>query len=135
MPAAAQFWAGISGGRTIGYLLVAPTVLFLGVWFVWPVLQMVVLSVNARSVDGVMVDGFTIENYTRLFSTDLYFRILLRTLRIAADGQPLSWRCSPIRWRWPSRGAGRSWRGSSRSRSWRRCWSTWWCGPMAGRPS
>jgi putative spermidine/putrescine transport system permease protein len=80
---AAQFWAGISGGRAIGYLLVAPTVLFLGVWFVWPVLQMVVLSVSSRSVDGVMVDGFTIENYTRLFSTDLYFRILVRTVRIA----------------------------------------------------
>ncbi len=58
--------------------------LFLAVWFLWPVLSMIYLSFSARSVEGVMVDGFTIENYRRLFATDLYFRILLRTIRIAA---------------------------------------------------
>ncbi len=70
-------------GRYTGYLLVAPTVLFLAVWFRWPVLTMVHLSLTAHSVDGVMVEGFTLENYARLFSSDLYFRILMRTIRIA----------------------------------------------------
>lgn len=73
----------LAGNRLAGYLLVAPTVLFLAIWFLWPVLSMVALSVSSRNVDGAMVDGFTLENYLRLFSTDLYFRILLRTIRIA----------------------------------------------------
>ena len=75
-------WSLLAGCYT-GYLLVAPTVLFLAVWFLWPVLTMVYLSLTAHSVDGVMVEGFTLENYARLFSSDLYFRILMRTIRIA----------------------------------------------------
>jgi len=77
-----QAWSLLTG-RYTGYLLVAPTVLFLAVWFLWPVLTMVHLSLTAHSVDGVMVEGFTLENYFRLFSSDLYFRILMRTIRIA----------------------------------------------------
>ena len=72
-----------SGNRYTGHLLVAPAVIFLAVWFLWPVLSMAWLSVSARQVDGVMIDGFTLENYARLFSTDLYFRILIRTVRVA----------------------------------------------------
>lgn len=79
----AALWSRLSDSHLAGYLLVAPTVLFLTVWFLWPVLSMVTLSVSSRNVEGVMVDGFTLENYGRLFSTDLYFRILLRTIRVA----------------------------------------------------
>ncbi|QIB35981.1 ABC transporter permease [Ancylobacter pratisalsi] len=82
-PLLGRIWQRLAGARCTGYLLVAPTVLFLAVWFVWPVLTMVYLSLTARVVDGVTVDGFTLENYIRLYSTDLYFRILLRTVRIA----------------------------------------------------
>lgn len=78
-----RLWRAVTDGNRTGYLLIAPTVLFLAVWFLWPVLTMVYLSVSARSVDGVMVEGFTLQNYARLFATDLYFRILLRTARIA----------------------------------------------------
>lgn len=78
-----RLWQRMTGGGQTGYLLVAPTILFLAVWFLWPVLTMVHLSVSAQSVDGVMVEGLTLQNYARLFATDLYFRILLRTLRIA----------------------------------------------------
>ena len=67
----------------VGYLLVAPAVVFLAVWFLWPVLTMVHLSLTQHSVDGRMVDGFTFQNYLRLFSTDLYFRVLARTVRVA----------------------------------------------------
>lgn len=73
-----------ASGRWAGYVLAAPTVVFLVVWFVWPVLTMVHLSLFARVVDGVTMSGFTLENYARLFSSDLYFRILGRTVRIAA---------------------------------------------------
>lgn len=83
MRIAEKVWSLFSGTRYTGYLLVAPTLLFLAVWFLWPVLTMVHLSVTARSVEGVMVEGFTLENYVRLFSSDLYFRILLRTIRLA----------------------------------------------------
>ncbi len=67
-----------------GLILVLPTVAFLAVFFVWPVLQMIVLSVSQQRVEGVMVDGLTLNNYLRLFSNDLYFRVLLRTLRLAS---------------------------------------------------
>ncbi|MBS7532680.1 ABC transporter permease [Ancylobacter sonchi] len=79
----AKVWELATGTRMAGYLLVAPAVLFLAVWFVWPVLTMVHLSLTSRVVEGVSVEGFTLENYVRLFSSDLYFRILLRTVRIA----------------------------------------------------
>lgn len=80
MPAMAKLMRGPLGG----WLLVAPAVLFLLVWFVWPVLSMMALSVTAKTIDGVLVHGFTLENYARLFGTDLYWRILVRTLRVAA---------------------------------------------------
>lgn len=67
-----------------GLLLLAPAVVFLLVWFIWPVLQMLLLSVTSHNVDGVAVPGWTLNNYIRLFTGDLYVRILLRTLRIAA---------------------------------------------------
>lgn len=76
-------WTIFSGTRFTGYLLVAPAVLFLAIWFLWPVLMMIHLSVSAHSVDGVMIEGFTLDNYIRLFSSDLYLRILIRTVRIA----------------------------------------------------
>lgn len=82
-PPAGGASARLAGARYAGYFLVAPTVLFLAVWFLWPVLTMVHLSLTAHSVDGVMIEGFTPENYIRLFSSDLYFRILMRTIRIA----------------------------------------------------
>ncbi len=83
MRIAERVWSLFASTRYTGYLLVAPTLLFLAVWFLWPVLTMVHLSVTARSVEGVIVEGFTLENYVRLFSSDLYFRILLRTIRLA----------------------------------------------------
>lgn len=76
-------WRRFSGTRHTGLFLVAPALLFLAVWFVWPLVSMVSLSVTAHVVDGVTVEGLTFENYLRLFSTDLYFRILMRTIRVA----------------------------------------------------
>ncbi|MCC8934128.1 ABC transporter permease [Rhizobium sp. 'Codium 1'] len=76
-------WSAFSSTRHTGIFLVLPALLFLAVWFLWPVLVMIFSSFSAHSINGTMVQGFTFENYTRLFSSDLYFRILLRTIRIA----------------------------------------------------
>jgi putative spermidine/putrescine transport system permease protein len=78
-----RLWSAFSSTRHTGIFLVAPALLFLAVWFLWPVLAMIFSSLSAHSVDGAMMKGFTLENYTRLFSSDLYFRILLRTIRVA----------------------------------------------------
>ena len=74
----------LQSGQHVGWLMVAPTILFLMVWFAWPVLSMVWLSVSAKVVEGVTVPGLTADNYLRLFQTDLYLRILARTARVAA---------------------------------------------------
>jgi len=82
-----------------GWLLAAPAALFLLVCFVAPVLQTLWLSVGARTESGVMVSGWTLENYRRVFATDLYWRVLLRTVRMATAaaivaaivGYPLAW--------------------------------------------
>jgi putative spermidine/putrescine transport system permease protein len=82
-----------------GWLLAAPAALFLLVCFVAPVLQTLWLSVGARTESGVMISGWTLENYRRVFATDLYWRVLLRTVRMATSaaivaaivGYPLAW--------------------------------------------
>ncbi|KFC69920.1 Putrescine transport system permease protein PotH [Devosia sp. LC5] len=71
-------------GKASGVALVLPATAFLAVFFVWPVLQMIVLSVTQQRVEGVLIEGWTLDNYLRLFCNDLYFRVLLRTLRLAA---------------------------------------------------
>lgn len=78
-----EAWSRFSSTRYTGFFLVLPALLFLGVWFIWPVVSMIASSLSAHVVDGVTVEGFTLENYIRLFSSDLYFRILARTVRIA----------------------------------------------------
>jgi putative spermidine/putrescine transport system permease protein len=100
MPAASQPLAATPGnalpwrarlpGNLTGWMLLAPTLAFLLLCFAWPVLQMMTLSLTSQMVDGNTVKGFTFANYTRLFSTDLYFRILARTLRIAATASLIS---------------------------------------------
>ncbi|CAN5661145.1 ABC transporter permease [soil metagenome] len=83
-------WQSLTKQQIGGLLLVAPTVVFLVVTFIWPVIHMLMLSVTAQYVDGVTVEGWTFNNYLRLFSSDLYFRILLRTLRVAAMASVVS---------------------------------------------
>ena len=76
--------------NAVGILLIAPTVLFLLLCFAWPVLQMMALSLTSQVIDGATVEGWTLGNYVRLFSTDLYVRVLLRTVRIAGAASLLS---------------------------------------------
>jgi putative spermidine/putrescine transport system permease protein len=83
----------------IGWLLAAPTALFLIGFFILPAAQTLWLGLGASTEAGVMSYGFTFENYRRAFATDLYWRILLRTARMASwaavvaaiVGFPLAW--------------------------------------------
>jgi putative spermidine/putrescine transport system permease protein len=74
-----------SGWRRLpaGPLLVAPAVLFLLAFFILPILQMVLYSITARMDHGAIVPGPTLENYVRLVRSDLYWLVMVRTLRIA----------------------------------------------------
>lgn len=67
-----------------GALLVAPAAIFLLGCFVVPIAQMIGYSVTAHMNQGVAVPGLTAENYARLFRSNLYWVVLIRTLRIAA---------------------------------------------------
>lgn len=66
------------------YALVAPAVIFLVIFFVWPTLQMIAYSVSGTVDAGVYQAGLTLENYRRLVAVDLYFVVLMRTIRVAA---------------------------------------------------
>jgi mannopine transport system permease protein len=64
-----------SYGLAASVLLVAPLVLLLGAAFFYPVLRLISQSVFAPA--------FTLEHYERLVSEGLFFRVFLRTFRIA----------------------------------------------------
>lgn len=81
--ARASVWMRPDGATLRGLLLVAPAVLFLLVFFVLPIGQMVSYSVTGQMVQGNLVPGLTLNNYLRLVETDLYWRVVVRTLRIA----------------------------------------------------
>lgn len=66
-----------------GPLLVLPAAIFLVVAFIVPIAEMVGYSVTAHVIQGQTVSGLTVENYARLFRSELYWVVLLRTLRIA----------------------------------------------------
>lgn len=68
----------------VGYALVLPATVFLLAFFLLPNVILVVYSVSAEMVDGVLQVGPTLENYRRAFSVDLYWVVLLRTIRMGA---------------------------------------------------
>jgi putative spermidine/putrescine transport system permease protein len=70
-------------GWLVAFALVAPAVIFLLAFFVLPTLQMLLVSVTAKTESGVMIERFGFENYARILEVDLYRRVLFRTLRVA----------------------------------------------------
>jgi putative spermidine/putrescine transport system permease protein len=73
----------IGASKTLsGSLLVLPAVLFLLAFFVVPNAILIAVSVLARMDAGVLQVGLNIDNYVRAFSVDLYWMVLLRTLRL-----------------------------------------------------
>lgn len=75
---------GGRGDALVGWLLVAPAALFLAVFFVVPALQMIAYSVAGSVDSGVFKLGLTLDNYRRLVAVDLYWKVLVRTIRVAA---------------------------------------------------
>ena len=79
-------------------VLLAPGTLWLGLFFVLPMLLMLAASVMRRGVYGGVVPGFTLEHYRRFFDP-LYLNVLGRTLLWAAIatvvclllGYPVAW--------------------------------------------
>ena len=65
--------------------LALPGVAFLALFFVYPVASLLLLSVS-----DPQTGAFSLKSYARLFSTDVYFRVLLITFRIAAQTAVLS---------------------------------------------
>ena len=59
--------------------LAAPGVAFLALFFIYPVASLLTLSLADPEAGG-----FTLKSYTRLFTTDVYLRVLGITFRIAA---------------------------------------------------
>ncbi len=73
----------IGASKTLsGTLLVLPAVLFLAAFFIVPNAILIAVSVLARMDAGVLQVGFNFDNYVRAFSVDLYWMVLLRTLRL-----------------------------------------------------
>lgn len=69
--------------RGIVVVLLVPTMLFLAMFFVLPIVNMVKYSVYSQPPGGQMVASFTLENYARFFRGDVYRRVLFGTLRIS----------------------------------------------------
>ena len=60
-----------------------PAMAFLGLFFVAPNLLLVAYSVTAKMDAGVLIYGLTLDNYIRAFGVDLYWIVLVRTVRVA----------------------------------------------------
>jgi multiple sugar transport system permease protein len=72
----------VRGERLVPYLLIAPSVLFLLVFFAWPLAEAILLAVRGPA-------GFTLENFSRM-AADLNFRDAVQnTLLLVAVIVPL----------------------------------------------
>jgi spermidine/putrescine transport system permease protein len=93
-----------------GKLLVAPTVLWLSIFFIIPMLIVVAVSFASRTPYGQVVFNWTFSNYQR-FAETLYISIFGQTLGVAfvttvvtiLMGYPLAWSIAklPKRWQQP----------------------------------
>lgn len=62
--------------------LVLPAVVFLALFFAAPITTMVRFSFNLQTADGLMVPDLTLANYARLAGGEIYWRVLIVTLRV-----------------------------------------------------
>lgn len=63
-------------------LLVGPVALWLGLFFLLPMLTLLLYSFWTHGTGGAIVPVPTLENYTRFFTTAIYPRILVRSFSI-----------------------------------------------------
>ena len=69
--------------RFVAAVLLLPSLLFLAVFFALPALGLVSYSVLTQASDGTVGLPVTLEHYRHFFSTPLYSRVLLTTLKIS----------------------------------------------------
>jgi putative spermidine/putrescine transport system permease protein len=70
-------------GSFFPVLLLAPSLLFLGVFFALPAVGLVAYGLLTQAADGTVGLPFTLAHYQHFFGTALYSRVLLITLRIS----------------------------------------------------
>jgi ABC-type spermidine/putrescine transport system permease subunit I len=70
-------------GRLVPAVLLAPSLLFLAVFFALPALTLVLYSVMTQAPDGTIGLPLTLAHYQHFFTTSVYSRVLLTTLRIS----------------------------------------------------
>ncbi len=73
-------WAA---GRLVPAVLLAPSLLFLAVFFALPALTLVLYSVMTQAADGTIGLPLTLAHYQHFFTTSVYSRVLLTTLQIS----------------------------------------------------
>jgi putative spermidine/putrescine transport system permease protein len=69
--------------RATPYLLLAPTLLVLGAFFFYPLLQLLLTTFYVQVALGSPLRGPTLANYVRFLSDPFYLFVLGRTLRVA----------------------------------------------------
>ncbi len=80
--AAAQSSRGKSGDTGQAYLLLAPTIFWLGLFLLVPLVLVTITSLTTRGAYGETVYRWTLANYTRFFEP-IYLQILWRSLSVA----------------------------------------------------
>ncbi len=70
------------GFRVLG--LLAPSLFWLGIFFVLPFVIIVIYSFLTRGATGNVVWRFNLENYTRLFGDAVYLQVFIRSIWIGA---------------------------------------------------
>src|SRR5215207_2262649 len=69
--------------RLMPTVLLAPSLLFLAVFFALPALGLISYSFLTQAPDGTVGLPLTLEHYRHFFATPLYSRVLLTTLKIS----------------------------------------------------
>ena len=64
-------------------VLLAPSLLFLAVFFALPALTLVLYSIMTQAADGTVGFPLTLAHYQHFFTIPVYSRVLLTTLRIS----------------------------------------------------
>jgi putative spermidine/putrescine transport system permease protein len=70
-------------GRLVPAVLLAPSLLFLAVFFALPALTLVLYSIMTQAADGTVGLPLTLAHYQHFFTIPVYSRVLLTTLRIS----------------------------------------------------
>ncbi len=73
----------VASKKTEHILLVLPSALFLFLFFLYPLAKIFILSLYERDIESSYVKTLTFNNYIHFFKTEVYFGVLVRTLKIA----------------------------------------------------